>query len=292
MCTIITASRELFAQHSKDFIDQIYDDAKHNPHGLALVLMGKTSLEITVLRTLSADAVVSALNNDKTWQRFWFHSRYATSSFKGIPGCHGFHARHGEQDWYVLHNGIIQHQESRKFNVDSEWLASMISRYGVAAAVGAVRTGESFVNAFFVNPTTGKWVMLRAKSGSLYQDGKGNFSTVKLKGIIEELVKDETYLEFKETVETAYYSTRGSVYGRDTSTNTAPATTPTTHRNPGTTSIEERKKRAEGMWSVLASIGPDWVQTAKGVWARKNGDVIEISGTKPTPTTEGEAKQA
>lgn len=310
MCTIVTANRETFDAHTSDFVDRIQDDAKYNGHGFSLILAGKRADEVSVMRALNVELVVAALLGSD-WERFWFHSRYATGAVRGLSGCHAFQARHKGTDWYVMHNGVLRHDETKHFNVDSEWIASLINRYGVDSALSTISNNESFANCFVVAPAEGKWHMLRLISGSLYASGDGEcYSTNKIEGVITETVPDNKWLVHTQKMELAPYITRGSVYGNgetysrhdygsrseDTNPKRLPAsdttmkagstnTTNTTgHGSVRTIGTKQPNDFTLGILANLDSssqLGRNWIRTGRGVWVRQQGDVVYFNGREP-----------
>lgn len=314
MCTIMTATREVFDAHQADFLDQIYEDAEHNGHGFALVLAGERKDQVAVIRSLNIELIVAALTCSD-WKRFWLHTRFATGQYRGLPGTHAFHARSEGVDWYVMHNGIIRHDEARQFNVDSEWIASMVRRYGVDAALFTTKANEAFANVFVVAPQAGQWYMLRSKTGSLYvsEDGQ-SYSTNKIEGVIEKVVPDSTWLVHEMKMADAPVVTRGSVYGNGSNYQTgshgdhgkgrrgkskgsdASATVVARTNEPApppvtTTTSTSDSGRATGRVNATlgylantsgrGNLGPDWIKTSRGVWVRQRGDVIYFNGTEP-----------
>lgn len=304
MCTIITADRAAFDKNMADFIDRIQDDAKYNGHGFSLILAGKRADEVSVMRALNVELVISALIGSD-WERFWFHSRHATGGTRGLSGCHAFHARHKGVDWYVMHNGVLRHPESNHFNVDSEWIASLITRYGPDAALHTVMKNESFANCFVVAPAEGKWYMLRVDTGSLNvsEDGQ-NYSTNKISGVIEKTVKEGTWLIHKHELAAAPTATRGSVYGNGhgtyggsytsdlpkalptptpgvgASTNLGSTPTTTSRRSPNDRLLGTLASLSTG--TTLKGVGnKEWVKTGRGVWIRQCNDVLFFSGVEP-----------
>lgn len=310
----MTATREVFDAHQADFLDQIYEDAEHNGHGFALVLAGERKDQVAVLRSLNIELIVAALTASD-WKRFWLHTRYATGAYRGLPGTHAFHARSEGVDWYVMHNGIIRHDEARQFNVDSEWIASMVRRYGVDAALFTTKANEPFANVFCIAPQAGQWYMLRSKTGSLYvsEDGE-SYSTNKIEGVIDRVVPDSTWLVHEMKMAEAPVITRGSVYGngsyssgghgdhykgrsRKNKGSDAPSATvvarqnepapPTLPPSPTSTGNDRATGRVNASLGFLASssgrgnLGPDWIKTSRGVWVRQRGDVIYFNGVEP-----------
>lgn len=280
MCTIMSMDATKFRANQEAVLKQIRTDFQGNGHGSSLILQGATEKDTSLARSLNVEHLIAMLVATEGWQRFWFHNRYATTTFKGLTGAHGFHARHGDKDYYVMHNGTFRHKEAEQFNVDSEWLASLTRRYGPEAALGVINKNEYFANCFLICPTEGEWYMSRASSGGLYTDGTGNFSTNQVLDITQ-VVPDRSLLKFNMTVARSYttYNTGRSTYqgGGHSQTGNGSATPPATTTPPATSSS----------YTGPLALGPNQLTEGKWVkqgmlWKRKAGDVIYVTGKTPT----------
>lgn len=174
MCTILTVSRKFFTTHEEETLRRINNDAISNDDGWSLITVGRRADEVTVLKSLYLDDILAVIKNNKSWRRFFLHSRMATTRALGLDACHAFSASNG---WFVMHNGSLSHKKARRFPVDSELIAALIKDYGPDTTTSFLRENESYANCFLVNPESGKYRIVRLTSGSLYTDGKGNYSS-------------------------------------------------------------------------------------------------------------------
>lgn len=269
MCTILTFTKEKFRLHEDEILTQLTADAVGNDDGSSLILAGKYRTNITLLKTLDPEVIRNILVNEDSWQRAWVHNRMATTTFKGLMGAHGFHARSKGDDWYLMHNGRFSHKEAASFNVDSEWMMYLLERYGVQSAIKIVADNEYFANIFLVAPTEGKWYMMRTKSGALHTDGQGNYSTNKIVGVMETSVPDGEIVEHKFEIgtkpfvsRTAYTSYEG---GKKKESNIVLSTGKGTDI---TDSIENTR---------IDTKGASWSRSkTTGLWICKSGEVTLV----------------
>lgn len=193
MCTIMTFDRKTFDENRDAIVKQLAEDVTRNNEGFSLILAGASNKEVSVLRSMTILPIVELICNSE-WKRFWLHCRFATTTAVGINQTHAFQG--GE--WHVMHNGYIQHPKAGQFKVDSELIPKVISDYGVGAAIGLLLHQESFANVFLVNLYTGTWYVVRCSTGSLYTDGKGNYSTNKIENTeIQNAVTQYTESRFR-----------------------------------------------------------------------------------------------
>jgi hypothetical protein len=106
--------------------------------------------------------------------RIFLHARAATTRSVGIAYNHGFDNGIGTM---IMHNGIIEN--SRRLSVDSFNLIDF-SDEPEEMLEQLQANGETFANIFLINQELGGYGIVRLKTGTLYTDGKGNYSTNKL----------------------------------------------------------------------------------------------------------------
>lgn len=301
MCTIMTFSRKVFDSHKKDILDRMDRDAYINNDGWSLMLLGRRKNEVSIFRSLNLDDIKSMIEASTTWRRFFLHARAATTSYVGLDQCHGFSAA---GQLYVMHNGILRHQESKKFPVDSELIPSIIARYGEEAATSFLLKQEDYANCFFINPNSGHYRVVRLRSGNLYTDGKGNFST-HLVATARTSVKENTFVDFKVNLKDVplssyggygmnsgdYWSRKaaGSRKGRATrvAKNTTPPKTQTVSKKDGTTppltnSPTDFREVAKGLH---VKVGHDGKMEIKNPNAKGKAPALDrtpAAETKPT----------
>jgi hypothetical protein len=186
MCTIMTIDRPTFEANYKEFINRILIDEASNPHGIAIMMYsfkyGLTKLESNKFQASFLGGV---------WDRVWVHCRYGTTDTTGIDGCHNFPSGDG---WYIQHNGVVRCGNG--LPVDSMAIAQLTKLLGPQDALETLkRTGESFANTFIVNEY-GEYYVGRASSGTLFTDGKGNFSSKQVCDLNSPVPNDSIF-EFK-----------------------------------------------------------------------------------------------
>lgn len=183
MCTILTVDRFTFDQYTTEFLGRIEEDARNNPDGWSVVLLGQTKQETTLLKSLELESVMDALETIP-WTRAFIHSRLATTSAAGIFGCHNFttvgngHSQNVKNGyWIVQHNGILSSPESYGYAVDSMYITEYIRAFGIKKAIDYLTKTETYANTFLINPLSARYIVTRAKTNTLYTDGLGNYST-------------------------------------------------------------------------------------------------------------------
>jgi hypothetical protein len=75
-----------------------------------------------------------------------------------------------------MHNGIISGGDAANFYVDSMYIPELLRLRGLAETLTYLKS-VSYANVFLVNPIDGRWAVSRTSSGTLFMDGKGNFSS-------------------------------------------------------------------------------------------------------------------
>ena len=192
MCTIMTFDYDTFKANSAAIELQIRDDALFNNDGWSLLINGD---EPTLLKTLSLELVLKMLNAT-TFNRFWLHSRYATTRAHGLVHTHGFSGG----DWLVFHNGVLTSDESRAFPVDSQLIAARVQELGALPGLQSL-SHERYLNAFVVNTNTGQWYVSRHVTNDLFTDGACNYSTNQIPTVgCVQLVADNTITAHNEDV--------------------------------------------------------------------------------------------
>lgn len=183
MCTLLTVDRAAF---SKKILARINMDARYNDDGFSLLTLGKHG-EPALLRTMSIDDVFSALDVLK-WERFFLHCRAATQGTIMLENTHGWDAA----GVFYMHNGILRDKMAEYFPVDSQLIGHKIETVGMNGTMEWL-TSESFANVFFVNPSLSWYQVFKSENGSLYTDGKGNYSTNRVSNIKRYIKPNEFY---------------------------------------------------------------------------------------------------
>lgn len=197
MCTIMTFDYATFTAHSETIVKQIESDAVRNSHGYALILSNFDPSKAIIIQTLDLSTILSALAVFP-FERFWLHSRYSTSSTKGLAGCHAFTPHNGE---YVMHNGVLQHKGTRELPVDSMAISELLKFMGPKQVAQYLAMNEPYANVFIVNPEKGTWVVSRSQKGTLFWDGNANFSSSPIPVLCDSPFPLENFAECFHTIQ-------------------------------------------------------------------------------------------
>lgn len=167
MCTILTADNTI---DRKELVDRIYNDSFSNPDGFALLMIQANGKPLFV-QSLDIEPIVSLVEYSE-FSRVFIHTRYATQGKSALQNCHGWNAN----GTYVFHNGSIYSRIAEKFTVDSEAIRYWLENYGIDETIDRL-IDESFANVFLVDIENGQYIVHRSRTGSLFTDGNGNYST-------------------------------------------------------------------------------------------------------------------
>ena len=167
MCTIMTFDNSFDKQV---LVNHILEDSLSNADGYSL-LMVLTSGKPMVLRSMDVDAIVDAVWYME-WERVFIHTRYATQGEALLQNTHGWNS----DGTFVMHNGYIAHPDSENFEVDSQAIVHWLGKHTRKKSVKKI-LAESYANVLLVDTETNDYVVVRSKSGSLFTDGHGNYST-------------------------------------------------------------------------------------------------------------------
>lgn len=176
MCTIMTIDRDFYLANRTEVVARIREDWRNNPHGASLLLIGEMAKDTSLIRSMSIDDILLLVELrflNSTASRIFLHLRFATTGFIGLNGCHGFAAN----NYTVMHNGVLKRKEASYHNVDSELIAQDIVIESKAYAIAQLQKHETYANVFIIDNDTGKYDVIRQSTGSLYTDGKGNYSS-------------------------------------------------------------------------------------------------------------------
>lgn len=154
-------------------IQHIRKDAVGNDDGFALVTSGLQSINAMVMRTMEIEPIINFLMASGSWERFWLHSRYATTSTVNLSTTHAFEV----DSYFVMHNGVLSHSKAKGRDVDSRLIPDLIRAGGVDVATKFLLDNEKYANVFIIQPESGEWKVLRLERGTLYTDAYGNYAT-------------------------------------------------------------------------------------------------------------------
>lgn len=287
MCTIMTISRDLYLAHRDALRAQIERDALGNGDGYALLALGTEEGDTTLLRSLSVTPILAVLDDLMTSgraDRAWLHCRAATTGFTGVNGCHGF----ASGDWTVFHNGILQRREAGIYDVDSELIAADITLSGVEAAVSNLKRHENFANCFLVDNTTGVYYVVRRRSGTLFTDSHGNYSTHAVGPISISVLPGTTVYHSAEIVQQRRVSPWDS-YDWLYSATTPGALPDNARRDIVAEAIEllPYVTTYEDMWDMIEAEGWDISGLPEDVWDAMTGEQqtwVEWLGVRTQPS--------
>lgn len=183
MCTILTFDKRAYDTNPAMFLGRLLVDSYINSDGFSALVLGVDETQQHFIRSMNYESFERQLEvilDSVDWTRAWVHCRAATTGFVGINGCHGFAA----ERFSVFHNGVITAPGANFFAVDSELIAENLAYDGLDFTLTWLKT-ESFANVFIVDTETGEYAVSRSITGKLYTDGKGNYSTNPIKGLVE-----------------------------------------------------------------------------------------------------------
>lgn len=189
MCTLLTIGAD---QWSRAMERHIQNDAMHNPHGFALLLLAEGGAR-TVLRTMDIEPILSLLRNTE-WERMFLHSRWATQGSVRLDNTHGW----SDDGVFYMHNGCLMSMDADSYPVDSQAIGEWLREGGVDYAIQNLK-GEAFANVFMVDLEGGYYAVNRSQHGALYTDGFGNYATTAVGDISVEVMPGVEYWWYVET---------------------------------------------------------------------------------------------
>lgn len=186
MCTIMTVDKD---SYTDDVFAQIKADARYNDDGWSLALISNGGVR-DVIHTMSLPVIQAALDNED-WDRMFLHARAATGmSDINVLNSHGFRS----YPYLIFHNGFIMNSENH-LPVDSEQIGIWLDTLGEAGCLQKLYS-EGFANVMLLNVKTGDYLIHRSKTGTLFTDGDGNYSTNEV-GYMRIPVKEYTQYKFR-----------------------------------------------------------------------------------------------
>jgi hypothetical protein len=176
------------AAFTKKIPERIRQDSTYNRDGFSLLTVGKLG-EPALLRTMDVNDVISAIEY-LPWERFFVHCRAATQGTVLLENTHAWEAA----GVFYMHNGILRDRLADYYNVDSQLIGHKIETVGMDATMEWLKS-EPFANVFFINPSLSWYQVYRSTTGSLFTDGKGNYSSNRV-GAIKQYVKTNAFFSF------------------------------------------------------------------------------------------------
>lgn len=167
MCTIITADSSI---NKIALTDRLLFDAEYNTDGFTLLAILSNARPL-VVRSMDVNAIVNIIHAIE-YDRVFIHTRMATQGAAALQNTHGWNS----EGTFVFHNGSIRSKIARKFEVDSQAITYWLDNYGLDETLDKL-LAEPFANVFLVDIDNGSFVVHRSEQGSLFTDGKGNYSS-------------------------------------------------------------------------------------------------------------------
>jgi len=167
MCTIITANSDI---NRTALVARIMSDSLSNSDGYSMLMVLKTGKPLNIT-SLDVEAITNLIEL-MDYERVFIHTRFATHGVSALQNCHGWNAG----GTYIFHNGSIRSKIADKFEVDSMAIKYWIENYGLNETLDKL-SSEPFANVFLVDLDEKSYVVHRSSTGSLYTDGRGNYST-------------------------------------------------------------------------------------------------------------------
>lgn len=180
MCTLLSFNMDTYCRNYSEITEQLIQDGRWNNDG-ASMLTDSGILIRSIEQGDGVDSILDALDTMR-WDRVWIHLRSATTGYLGLDGCHGFDGGRGV---FVFHNGILSSKLAKDYQVDSELIAKATEKLGVDRAASWLLRNEGYANVFLVDTQEGEYHVVRSKTGTLFTDGCGNYSSNAIKGIID-----------------------------------------------------------------------------------------------------------
>ena len=181
MCQIHVVKRTSFMV-GEQWVNHLRSGASFNSDGFAALLIDFKTGEHSLIRSMKWDVIEAAMLMDDDWTLAIIHQRFTT---QGEVRLHNTHLWE-EGNRYYCHNGVLSSKEANKYNVDSQLIGEHL-RNTLWEALEFCQS-EKYANVIVVDFDTSKYTISRSRTGSLYTDGSGQYSSNKLTGICDKAV--------------------------------------------------------------------------------------------------------
>lgn len=175
MCTLLTVAKATFQANPRAIVERIQRDWIDNPDGYSLLILDELG-QWTQLRGFAIDLAIDALYA-LDWQRIWLHQRWATQGEVNLDNCHGWSYR----GYITMHNGALTAADAQRLPVDS----MALGRWLLAGTLARRLESEAFANVFVIDTNAGGYAVHRSLAGSLHTNGRGDYSTEPIPGVID-----------------------------------------------------------------------------------------------------------
>jgi predicted glutamine amidotransferase len=191
----MTVDKKKYLALGKKFDEQVTKDWLGNSDGASLVFLDGNNPDLnTVLRTMNCFALLqnikSLMKLASDEARIFLHLRAATTWTTGVAYTHAFDDLDGV---FYMHNGMIKNPAG--LAVDSFRLVAEFRHGSRDLLERLTKENESFANIFRIDSNSYEYSVIRLVVGSLYTDGKGNFSTHAISNI-KKAVEPNSVSEF------------------------------------------------------------------------------------------------
>jgi hypothetical protein len=185
MCTIITLDKKKYLEIGELTVQKhILSDSIFNNDGASLVFIDPDRPETdTIFRTMNVRLLIAVLSecmeSAADNARAFIHLRASTTASLGVTYTHAFDNGSGV---IYMHNGVIKNPKG--YAVDSFRLQELTDNSAAGMLKFLQATKETFANIFLINTEEASYSVVRMQTGSLFTDGKGNFSTNIMVGFV------------------------------------------------------------------------------------------------------------
>ena len=129
------------------------------------------------------DVILDMMTINDSWEQIIIHQRYTTQGAANLANTHMWQVG----DYFYCHNGVLRDKDCDKFAVDSQNIGAYLETDNVWDAIAYCQS-EQYANTFIVNLEAKKIWVTRSLDNTLFTDGRGQFSTKELKGLIDKPV--------------------------------------------------------------------------------------------------------
>jgi len=178
MCQIHIIDRKSYDKDNDKIIKHLDQGDISNDHGCSLLLVNGYG-EHTLVRSLDWDLVRNIMGNSD-WDLAFIHQRYTTQGEANLMNTHFWQVG----DFFYCHNGVLNHQDTYNYEVDSQVIGQHLEQGKVWDAISYCQR-ESYANVFIINLKTKSFWVTRSQVNSLYTDGNNQYSTEQVTGIID-----------------------------------------------------------------------------------------------------------
>ncbi len=179
MCQIHIINKATYDAEPRLISSHLESGSIMNNHGCSALFINADG-EHTLMRGMDFDAISGFMAVYDEWETVVIHQRYTTQGKANINNTHLWQVG----DFFYCHNGVMRARESNQYPVDSQLIGNFLEDGNVWDAIAYCQS-EDYANVFIINLEMKSIWISRSISHTLYTDGRGQYSTDKLPGIIE-----------------------------------------------------------------------------------------------------------